>query len=383
MIEHAVTYLVNTDRFFADFIQQMDRVYTDKVATAGISVGKRITLYINPTFWAKWPVKMQAAILKHEAIHMICGHQYRAEMYYKDNKELHDFYNICMDLSTNCYVPEISHKDGFITVAGMHEAGYTTLKADQPFEYYVGYFQKEREEIAKMRAQAGSADEHIFDKDADGEPDEVRDRTVKHAVGEALDAARRAGKEPSTKIQDIVGKLFRGRNEWRREMRRFPQDAEVVAIESTRNRRNRRYGIIQPGDKKIRKVKVGLAFDVSGSMIDEKTMKALGEEIGKILDAGCELHAMFFDTGVTCEIEIKDVKDLAKYNHVGGGGTAFQPVLTRTKELGLDGLVMLTDGYNFDGAPLVFPKCPVLWGIINNDKYVPEKGKVIYVKPEE
>ena len=117
---------------------------------------------------------------------------------------------------------------------------------------------------------------------------------------------------------------------------------------------------------------------MSGSMWDDVTVNRLMNEL-TVISQDAELYVMFFDTAVTKEMEFESSLSIKQIP--GGGGTLFQPVLTRATELKLDGLIMLTDGMNFD--QIEKPRFPVLWGILEEYQYDAPFGKVITIpKPD-
>lgn len=389
MLTRAITALLNTqDRFYADFLQQMDRVYTEAIPTAGVRITNRIELSINPKWFGALTLDMQIMTLKHECIHIISEHIERLRQFSPD-AITHQFYNMCMDLAVNSLIPgfpdAMTNADGstseFATVANMQRI-YKTVQPAMPFEYYVNYFRQEEQDQKKLSdaIKNMSFDDHSGLYENTGDPTEVQKQVIRHAINNAIEEAKRAGSEPPQGLKGLIDRAMKSKSDWRRALRRFPEEAEVCDIESTRKVRNRRYGTIYPGDKKVRRKKIALGFDVSGSVTAE-VAAALMSECDKIIEAGCELVVLFFGTSIVREETWTRTPDLSTYQIPDGGGTLFQPVYDRVKELKADALIMLTDGYNFDGQ-IRKPTCPTLFGIIGNPGYKSEFGKVLYIESE-
>lgn len=384
--QKCVQRLIDTDRFYATLLQQCRRVFTDKVPTAGVALNTNITLYINPTWFATLEADFATKVLIHEMRHLIMGHITRVKMY-PDFKMNHTFYNQCMDLAVNSTIdfPNEYRGQTFCTVENFNKSlkeKNVVLQPGRPFEYYVEMLKPVAD---KMPSHVLADDHSEFAKEGEGDiPNEVRDQTLRHAVKQAAQAA--AGSVPGD-LKALVDSLlnYTSPNNWRKELQRFPTDCEVVATEGTRSRRNRRYGFAQPGKKPVRKVHLGLGFDVSGSMWDPKVLGTLETEVNQILKSGCELTVIFFDAEVQSVYKVDEKLELnGKHATSGGGGTDFKCVFTKADELRLDGIIMVTDGYA--DLHLKYNK-PCIWAIYGKTQAEAFKanapfGKVLHIEEE-
>ena len=92
------------DPFYASFLSGCVRQLSNQVPTAGVGFTKGyLVLYINPHFFMNEleSLEERAAVLKHEALHIILKHLFqiqRPEIKYKD------LYNIAADLEVNQYI---------------------------------------------------------------------------------------------------------------------------------------------------------------------------------------------------------------------------------------------------------------------------------------
>ena len=149
---------------------------------------------------------------------------------------------------------------------------------------------------------------------------------------------------------------------WKQQLRRFVANSMEVKIESSRKKRNRRYGIKIPGYVKTEELHIGVAIDTSGSVSNEalsQFMKEI-EQIAKYAKV----------TVVEADAEVKNsyvFKPKKEYNISGRGGTAYQPAFDFfNKEKDIDALIYFGDMDSADQPSK--PKYPVLWAIVGNQQ---------------
>lgn len=367
-IEEAITYLLATsDRFYAEILLQMDRRWDKTIPTLGVSIGKRpIELVVNPDFWSRPEYTLQHKVffLKHECAHLIADHGSRA------NGGFTPLHNVAADAAVHELI--VPPKDLTLVLGDGTKGALTTvdsllkqvpgLERNKPMEYYY--------EALKQAGQQGGdgMDDH---KGLEAHSEAAR-ATAREVVQRASDGCKQAGQAVPNELRGLVDDLLGSAVDWRRELRSFPDYAEVAYLESSRRIRNRRYGLQSPGHKKIRKVKIGVGFDVSGSIGDELAREIAGE-IKNIVDGGAEVDVIFFDHAVQ---EVREwTENFLDKGVPGGGGTLFQPALDKAVALGCDGIIMLTDGMNADS--ITDPGIPVIWGILPEFKFEAPFGKVL------
>lgn len=353
--ESAVRQLVTSDRFYAAMVQNCRRVFKDDMPSMGVSQGTAITLYVGNDFVRDNDVDFLAIVLKHEMMHLLAGHLTRVKKY-PDYKLNHKFYNVCLDLAVNSAIgfPDTHNGMSFATVANMAKQGIIVAPC-RPAEYYVDMLREHTE----AAGACDDSDSHEGFGDSENIPDAVREGALRHAVAQAAKAAGSVPGELKALVDELLNRV--SPNNWRKELQRFPTDCEVVDAEPTRSRRNRRYGLQYPGKRPVRKVHLGLGFDVSGSMWDPKVIGALQDEVNVILASGSELTVIFFDSVIQSTFKVTDKLDINGVHATnGGGGTDFAPVFAEATRLGLDGLIMATDGYA--SLQLSYNK-PCIWAI--------------------
>lgn len=371
-MEAAISHLLSSgDRFYAEILLQMNRVWTRSIPTIGISLaGRPIQLVINPDFWNRpeYTTEHRAFFLKHEAAHLIADHGTRA------NGPFTPLHNVAADAAVHELIkpPFAQFTDGSGNVGNVITVQYLrqqvpNLEHNRTMEYYY-------EALKEAGASGGPGMDSHEGLEAKTEAARAAAREV---VQRALDGCKQAGAKIPEEIRQLVDKLLSTAADWKRELRSFPDYAEVAYYEDSRRIRNRRYGLAQPGQKKIRKVKLGVGFDVSGS-IDQALAEQIASEIRHVAEAGAEVDVIFFDH---CVQEVRHwSEDFLKDGVPGGGGTNFQPALDRATELDADGVIMITDGMN--GDQLHDPGIPVIWAILPGFKFECAFGKVISLEKE-
>ena len=358
-ITQAIIRLYDNERFYAELVLQMDRHLNEKIPTACVCVKDRVQLHINPHFFASLSKDEQVAILKHECQHILNDHIQRAmekfpEIYAKDtsiedqviNGAKHQVVNIAADLSIN---PGIMNtpKDAMQPKAFGLENGHL-------MEWYVENL-KDNSELKKLT----HFDEHSLWGESEGEKEEIKAK-VRQAVNQAAKATRAAGKM-SAEDELLVNRLNHTPKDWKGDLSRFAAKAMETSTETSRKKRNRRYGVMYPGIVKEENLHIGVAIDTSGSISDEALSQFMAE-IGN-MSKYARITVVEADSEVKNSYEFDPKK---QYKVKGRAGTAYQPAFDWfSKETNVDGVIYLGDMDTF-GETLIKPKYPVLWAVIGN-----------------
>lgn len=357
-ITKAIIRLFDSERFYAELILKMDRYINRNIPTACVCVKENIELHINPDFFNSKTKDEQVAILKHECQHILNDHISRAkelapEVYAKGdhidgmiNQAKHMLINISADLAIN---PGIQH---ILKDAQMPER--YKLPNGQTMEYYVSALKDNKE-----FKQLNSFDDHSLWSESDSDKDALKEK-IKQAVNDAAAKTKAAGVMTSD-VELLVDRLMYTPKDWKKDLSRFASSALSVLLESTKKKRNRRYGIMYPGFVKKEELHIGVAIDTSGSISDE----ALGQFMAEI--ANIAKYATV--TVVEADSEVKNsylFDPKKKYKVSGRGGTAYQPAFDYfTNETDVDGVIYLGDMDTF-GEKLTKPKYPVMWAVIGD-----------------
>jgi len=364
------------DRFFAEILFDMVRIPDLTCTSMGVGIrGTETILVYNPLLLEKWTDAEIVGVLKHEIGHIVCDHIARIAACGN-----HEIGNVAADLVVNQMVGSVPKKLVFFKGGKFVEGETVTLEnmkkqfpdllPDKHFEWYFDMIMKDAPKAEDFQ----TADDHSH-MQGDGEvsPSTAR-RIWREKVQAAAERAKRAGDGPQGAMRDVLSEFLDQSVDWRTALRQFPQDAERTDTTRTRKKRNRRYGFLYPGAKIERKCKLAVGFDLSGSISD--TIKnTFTKELTEIA-AYAELYVLFFDSTVTAEKTFEEAD--FSWKVPGGGGTCFQPVFDRAEEMGVDGLIMLTDGEGFD--KITEPSFPVLWGILEGYAFNQAFGQHVVVK---
>lgn len=184
---------------------------------------------------------------------------------------------------------------------------------------------------------------------------------AKKLAAGAAEKARKAGKMPG-ELQRAYDESYRGRKDWRDEVRKFLGGGEIPA--QSWSKPNRRYiadGVYLPGMPKEGPGVVVLAIDTSGSIDDTLLTKFIAEvrKINVDMQPEC-IHVVCCDARVQWTGEFGPYDDV-KAEPKGRGGTAFSPVFNWVRERGINpkALMYFTDLECSDFGNK--PEFPVLW----------------------
>lgn len=352
----AFTKLITAEPYYAHFILNMDVEVgptwrATPIPTAAVTYERgRFKLLINPEWYTRLSDDEQAAVLKHECLHVLDNHLGRTKM--------DMLANLAADVTINQFINSLP--EGCVTLEAMQKE-VPDLRANETLEYYEVMI---KNEAAKKQGEGGGVgrgmstlDSHEVWKHADATPEEL-----KHAakvLGERVKQAAGAGNTPG-EVEALLQKLGEARHNWRAELRRFVASQAASHRKTSRKRRNRRFAYKQPGWRRDQKLKLAVAIDTSGSVGDAELQMFL-DEIGGIYRVGePEIFLIPCDTRVGEVTEYKH--NQREFKMQGRGGTLFQPALDAANELAVDGLIYLTDGGCYDNPKQ--PAYPVLWALL-------------------
>jgi len=358
-LTHAIVRLFNEERFYAELLIHMDRIITDKIPTAGVCIKSNVQLHINPKFFESLTQDEQIAILKHECQHILNNHINRfkdlaPEVYNNESKDVADaiINNLkfqSLNIAADCAINSgIKHIPEF----GMLPEKFG-LKPGETMEYYAEQL-KNNDKLKQMI----DFDGHKLWIDSDGSNEELKEK-IRKLVNKAAEKTRQAGKMTNDH-EVLVERLNYKPKDWKTDLRRFVAKSLNIQIDTSKKRRNRRYGILHPGVIKREELHIGVAVDTSGSISDEELSQFMAEI------ANIAKHALV--TVVEADTEVKNsyIFDTKKqYKIKGRGGTAYQPALDYfSNETDVDGVIYFGDMDNYDHETLKKPKYPVLWAIV-------------------
>jgi len=350
-------------RFYGNFVASFRKIPTNKIPTMGVSITDGVNLYYNPEFIEANNVEFLKEVVIHECRHIMNLHPFRFNELGVEDKEMRT-YNIATDATIN-YDLKALHDMG-VTVDRLKKEIKEDVLDHQLSEYYfykIKREQKRREENGEGEGQFGdSIDDHSMWSESSEISEETAKQIVKRGMEDAIEKSGGAGNVPQ-EVQESLNSLRKSSVNWKSLLRRFVARTKRYSKEGTRKRRNRRYGIMQPGKRKKPQVTLAIGIDTSGSVANAELEQFFGEierihKEGiavKIIEADCRVNAVY-DYNPKKSIEIH-----------GRGGTEYSPAIEKAMELEVDGMIYFGDGDIF-GETVTKPKFPMLWAMVRGNK---------------
>lgn len=416
ILERAMMELVHNEPFFANLLLNMKRIYDYNIPTIGVSVTETVNLWVNPYFWNALDLKAQVDVLKHECYHVIYNHFTRfAELeptvYNDQNKKtigdrLQDMttattLNKAGDYAINEYLPNLPKhfhvfdKDGnkledekgkpskcsglsvkelkkyIKSIDLKDEKGNPVIVENlKNMEYYYSILKllekedKKGDGDGKGGCGGMTIDDHSVWATGNQDPEYVNEK-IKGIVDKAVEAVggREAGNIPADVILAIEALNHKPRN-WKTELRRFVARTSEIFVETSRKKRNRRYGTLYAGNTTYQKLHLAVMVDTSGSVGDLE-LAQFGAEIYNITKQNVVVTVIEFDTRVNNVYKLESGDIMREV--VGRGGTMFECAFTKAEELEVDGIIMFSDMENGDSdVKIKKPKVPMLWACLES-----------------
>lgn len=388
--------LLEKEPFYSTAVQSCRIIYDHpKIPTAASSfMNFTPLLFFNREFMSSITLEEQVAVLKHEILHLIFSHteNFRAKYEYPD------LWNYATDCLINQYIGEsrlprkriVDGKSvGFepITLELLSTQLNLKLEPLQSAEYYYEAMIKSAKKISGAGSGTGTVDEHLTEEDlkeiakAIGEGDVVAtNEQLKTAARVLVDKAIKgsAGNVPFA-LSKAFKHLFKDSGiSWKSLLRNFVASATSSKRKATRKKSNRRFGFNVPGTKKHRELKVAYCMDTSGSVSEEQFHAGVNEMLymfkSKMIS---ELHVIYADCKVQKVIKVTTEKKIPFERH-GKGGTAYQPAISKARELGVDAIIYFGDMDTADTPSN--PGIPVMWLTVGSTKKPGNFGSMVELK---
>lgn len=392
-LQQAITSLIFSEPFYGHLVSKMRISKTDKVPTAGVFITDKINLVYNEDWIENLELIDVVKVLKHECGHILQEHITRAKQIGVVNEELHKRFNLATDATINLHdlVPTVE-KIGGVTVKSLNELmqkmideanakdgakrSFIPMQDGQMAEYYynkINQFAEENSDILPSGGGMGETmDDHSTWEQSEGN-EEMQKEVARQAVNDSVKSAGGIGNVPG-EVAALVNEMNKSQVNWKQQLRQFYVATLKSTRMPTRKRRNRRYGILQPGNKKKPELHLGLCVDTSGSVSD-KELELFWGEMQAISSCGVKITIIEADCTVQNVYEF-DAKKTPEFR--GRGGTAYNPAIQKAVELKVDGILYCGD---FDTADTPEnPKKPFLWVGVRNSPPPADFGKVIYLE---
>ena|SRR3990167_2551679 len=362
ILQSVIIRLLRKKPFFAHIIQNLVPVFTDKVPTAGVFLALDTNLYINPDWFNNLSKKEQVSILEHEVYHLLHRHIIRCNSGEFD-KEL---YNRAADIAINQHIQNLPE--------GALLPETFSLPENETTEFY---YRKLKDYPNYKIKLACTLDDHTLWEKSKEFSKEV-EKKLKEIIREAAEKSGLSAGDLTAELKREFNWIEEPPFNWRGLLNSYLYKATLKKHVRTKNKPNRRYGILHPGIKSSYDLIIGICIDLSGSIdlvAQEKFyswldhIKKTTPFIIKIVEFDSEVKR-FYEYNSRNDVQIP----------VGGGGTQFGPPLKRISEEEVDLILIFTDGENGD-SNLEFPKQDIVWVLFKETQKVryPEVGKVVYI----
>ena len=392
-LQQSIISLIFSEPFYGHLISKMRITKTDKIPTAGVYITDKINLTYNEDWLESLELIDVVKVLKHECAHILQEHITRAKQIGATSQELHKRFNIATDATINTHdlIPTVE-KIGGVTIKSLNEMlkgmldkanekdkgkrKFKPLEEGKLAEYYYNRLNEFAEENADILPEGGgmgeTMDDHSTWEQSEGN-EEMQKEIAKQAINEAVKGAGGIGNLPGD-IAALVSDMNKSQVNWKQQLRQFYVNTLKSTRIATRKRRNRRYGILQPGHKKKPELHLGLCVDTSGSVSDEE-LTMFWAEMQSISSCDVKITIIEADCIVQNVYEF-DPKKTPEFK--GRGGTSYNPAIKKAIELKVDGILYCGD---FDTADKPEnPNKPFLWVGVRNSPPPASFGRVIYLE---
>lgn len=373
--------------FYAHFLSGIVRNITDQVPTAAVGLNKgQVNLYINKDFFLKelTTFSSRVAVIKHETLHLVLKHLFRADSVKYDLK----LFNIAADIVVNQLIGKWKLPDSAVTLASFPDY---KLEPNQSVEWYY-------KKLLKLKKQNGETESYLIlenflnqqsHSDHSKWTNSAQSHISQHAETELDRLIVQTKNRISAKDYSLLPSNIRERIDviiekrkalinWRRSLKLFSSSSRKTKIKFTNRRLSKRFGT-RPGTKIKRNQRIAVAVDTSASIrIDEFNL--FFNEIYWIWRNGAEVDV------IECDAKVQEVYPFkGKFPKIihGRGGTNFDPVfrlINKGSQTIYDGCIYFTDGYA--EYPSIRPKCKVFWVITSNGEVgkLSKIGRAVKIK---
>ena len=365
--------LMAEDPFYAAVSRRIRKIRSCDVPTAGVAIqDERIIMLWNPDFFGQLESQHVRGVIKHELLHIIEEHICSRK---KENALV---WNIATDCAINClitpgHLPDCAIIPGtvFKNVPKGQEklaAMIKSLPRMKSSEWYYNRLMKDEDVLQELKGGDGNSESSDNGTDPYGGMTSIdshdgwqgdlnsMERTVmeeqirsviKDAVREVEHRAAkglRAWGDVPVEMQSKLKEFCAGIVDWRRLLRMSVGMAKSRDKRSTRMRRNRKYGRIHPGKTFLRRSRVLVAVDESGSVSNDDVSLLFGE-LDKLAQE-IEFTVIHFDTCVDDNVTSYKRGEKVKPVRYRSGGTNFNAPTKWANEhsASYDTLFILTDG---------------------------------------
>lgn len=395
--------------YYAYIIAQCKLVFDPKLqAPAAIRfVNTQYELIINPEPYGAMPLKVRIGILKHECMHILDNHVFRAENGNYDNLGFNYAADCAINQDINIdHLPAITAKDleGQPNPKG-YKVGDTNAIVPANFpsktspvpngltaEHY--YDMLDRDELPKegepgegngCGGLGGTLDDHSTWAESEG-VEGIKDAVTKQMLDNAFSQTSKArGNIPSKHSEWL--EIFSNSSEvnWKTLLRRIVGNKRANR-KSTLMRKNRRLPNANhiKGHTKQRVFDLLIVSDVSGSVSSKELTETWSESLYICKMTNTPVTLIQVDTAAH---EPESLKATTKsIQRKAQGGTVLAPAINKAKEhrVAFDAVVVTTDGYISESDVQAYASLgvPIIWLITSEGNIMDSMtaGRMVAVK---
>ena len=348
--------LIFTEPFYGLFLIGINKKFTDKIPTAGVSkhgIGMQLT--INPEFYNELSEDHRFGLIKHELLHIAFGHLILRDLYSD-----HKLFNIAADLEINQYILESKLPDGGLLLSSFPELNLPKKAGTK--EYYRLLEQAQEDGTCPSldslmdKMDGNSQYCHAGWDEFDDLPEADKKLVQKQIEHQLKDSAEQTIKKQGNipgELAELIERLTHiepPKFDWKGYLRRFVGNSSIVYTKKLRRKYNKRYAA-NPGLKIKFKNHILVGVDTSGS-VNNNELKEFFSELAHMYKTGHKITIAQCDTSLRSVKEFNPRKDWEIH---GRGGTSFQPVVDHFNENKgqYTALIYLTDGeaYSPENCP--------------------------------
>jgi len=324
-------------------------------------------------------------LILHEGLHKLFKHLTTWKHLFHTQPQVA---NQACDYVINIMLKDEDNGQGFITMpkAGCIDTKYRGWDSAQVFnDLFAG---GETHEVMGEGTGEGTGEGFdIHDWDGASERTTEEEETLAIEIDEAIRVGGLVAGKLGSGGSRIIDGLLKSQVDWREVLREFIQSVCTGKDYSTWARPNRRYigaGIYMPSGLSERVDDLVITIDTSCS-VGRREITAFLTEVESIaaLVKPERVRLLYWDTKVvveeiyTGEEEVSCISNSTK--PAGGGGTDPRCITAYMEAHSItpQAVVTFTDGYISNWGEW---DCPVLWAIYDNERAVPECGKVVHIK---
>lgn len=407
----------NKYAFYGYIIAQCNVIHQDTLtAPAAVRfVNTQYDLLINPKLFNVMPLKWRIGILKHECLHIIGNHIFRADA--------GDYQSLPFNYSTDCSINQEIPLDHLPSITEADLKGNPNpknLKVGDPnciipsnfpsktspvpeglsAEQY--YAMLDHSKLPQQQPQSGQGssedspseqgspmqgpvDDHSTWAESEG-IEEIKDQVTKSMLEKSFDQATKARGNVPSKYTEWL-ELFSNTSQvsWKKLLRRIT-GSKRANNKPTLLRKNRRTPHLRhiKGQTKNRVFDLLVVSDVSGSVSSEELMQAWSEVLNICKLTNTPVKLIQVDTQAHTPTELKATSK--SLDRKACGGTILAPAIETAKEhrVAYNCIVVTTDGFIDESDVSAYSELgvPIIWLITSNGRIMSsmQSGNMTAVK---